>query len=828
MKNYKKGLLALSILAFMPMTIAYAAQADERIRVTTFLDENGENPAACSLREAITAAEYNQPFGGCSAGKLHTSITDTILLEKGEYVLTRSLKPASQINIQGGEMVNWSEKDAVTGEYPARLQATTSIKGNGTFPLFDTSIGKTSVTLNNLALLNGGGRKGGAILAGGSIYLNQVEIKNSIATEVGGAIYLAGVGSSLQANDSIFDGNQAPKGAVLAMSCIDNLTFTQRDIEINRSSILKNGTANTQHVIELCGNPAVNLLNNTITQNTANAQTGSILKYTADSRPNTNEHSILSSVSTFLLQNNTIINNTAHTTFLYDSIGIKTLSYNILAYNQGQSCRHLLGPVTDKSKVNVGFGFNAVNKVKTSIDYCDLPYPDEKDKDDDDKIDTTIDLSKVAQSNVLMPLQISSKFSSYMPVYFLKQITDNPLIDIAKAVSCAEVDQRKKVRVSETDLLLEEKEETCDVGAIEQTKLRASDIKEPNISQIRLIDGFIAERDFFKNLIDDPNVNKEHLGYYKIRHQEFLNDIEKYPKTFRYRQVYYDIFKSSQAHELLSATGTSEVQHFDQNLYNVKTEAMGVGQDVFVTKLPNDLPKTPDPNLKCEWNADLKRVLMYRTDGQMNQAGDFAYCKYTISLKSDPKVKSIGILQATFTNIVPVAVDDRYELKWGTDQRVRINLLANDHDDGDGKVDAPFYPKGKKPFFVDINGMSAPIKIGKIDSNLIFEAEYASPCPDESGEICYGGEMYIKPKNSFNKFNYSFTYNVFDADGGMSNEATVRLISTATTTDDTRGDKTDPIIQTGKSSGGSAGIFTLFGLVGLAFWRRQTVKKSSM
>lgn len=824
MKNYKKGLLALSILALLPVTAVNAA-TDERIRVTTFADENGENPAACSLREAITAAEYNQPFGGCSAGKVHPSITDTILLQKGEYVLTRSLTPASQINIQGGEMVDWSIKDAVTGEYPARLQATTSIKGNGTFSLFDTSTGKSSITLNNLSLLNGGGRKGGAILAGGSVYLNQVAIKNSTATEIGGAIYLAGVGSSIQINDSILENNQAIRGAVLAMSCIDNLTFTQRDIEINRSSILKNGTANTQQIIELCGNPTANLMNNTITQNTANVQTGSILKYTADSRPNTNEHSILSSISTFALQNNTVINNTAHTTFLYDSIGLKTLTYNILAYNQGQSCRHLLGPLTDKAKVNIAFGYNAVNKVKTSVDYCDLPYPDEKDTDN---TDTTIDLSKVAQSNILMPLQVSSKFSSYMPVYFLKQVADNPIVDVAKAVTCAEFDQRNKVRVSETELILQEKAETCDIGALEQTKLRASDLQSPNISQLTLLNGFEAERDFFKNLIDDPNVNPEHLGYYKIRYQEFLDNLEKYPKTFRYRQVYYDIFKISQPQELMSAEGTSEVQHFDQNLYEVKTEALGVGPDVFVTKVPGDLPKTPDPNFKCEWNADLKRVLLYRTDGQMNQAGDFAYCKYTISLKSDPKIKSDGILQATFTNIVPVAEDDRYELKWGTEQRVRLDLLANDHDNGDGKMDAPFYPQGKKPFFVDAgSGISIPIKIGKIDSNLVFEAEYAGPCPDESGDICYGGEMYIKPKNSFNKFNYSFTYQVFDADGGMSNEATVRLISTATTTDDTRGDKTDPIIKSGKGGGGSAGLFTLFGLAGLAFWRRQTMKKSS-
>ncbi|QQS45450.1 MAG: VCBS repeat-containing protein [Acidobacteriota bacterium] len=37
--------------------------------VTTTVDENGENPAACSLREAITAANTNAAFGGCNAGQ---------------------------------------------------------------------------------------------------------------------------------------------------------------------------------------------------------------------------------------------------------------------------------------------------------------------------------------------------------------------------------------------------------------------------------------------------------------------------------------------------------------------------------------------------------------------------------------------------------------------------------------------------------------------------------------------------------------------------------------------------------------------------------------
>ena len=54
-----------------------------------------------------------------------------------------------------------------------------------------------------------------------------------------------------------------------------------------------------------------------------------ILKFTGDSEPNTQANSILSAQSSLKLVSNTIVNNAGFTTFLYDSIGSKSLSYNI-------------------------------------------------------------------------------------------------------------------------------------------------------------------------------------------------------------------------------------------------------------------------------------------------------------------------------------------------------------------------------------------------------------------------------------------------------------------------------------------------------------------
>ncbi|MCY6441572.1 CSLREA domain-containing protein [Acinetobacter baumannii] len=63
MKNYKKALLALSLLATMPL---FADSTNKRIEVTTFADEDGENPNACSLREAIKVAATHKSDYGCT------------------------------------------------------------------------------------------------------------------------------------------------------------------------------------------------------------------------------------------------------------------------------------------------------------------------------------------------------------------------------------------------------------------------------------------------------------------------------------------------------------------------------------------------------------------------------------------------------------------------------------------------------------------------------------------------------------------------------------------------------------------------------------------
>ena len=72
-------------------------------------------------------------------------------------------------------------------------------------------------------------------------------------------------------------------------------------------------------------------------------------------------------ISALALTGNTIVENKAYTTFLYDKIGIKTLLFNIIAYNSGAySCRYLLGDASKEENVGIGAIYNAFSLLK----YC--------------------------------------------------------------------------------------------------------------------------------------------------------------------------------------------------------------------------------------------------------------------------------------------------------------------------------------------------------------------------------------------------------------------------------------------------------------------------
>lgn len=119
MKNYKKGLLAVMVMSAMGLMAA----EDKTIYVTTFVDEDGENLQACSLREAIKTAKLDTSYGGCNVGRTirhDGAAPDVIQLKEGVYKLDRELVVESSINIFGASVFNYTKRSPITNLYPTK------------------------------------------------------------------------------------------------------------------------------------------------------------------------------------------------------------------------------------------------------------------------------------------------------------------------------------------------------------------------------------------------------------------------------------------------------------------------------------------------------------------------------------------------------------------------------------------------------------------------------------------------------------------------------------------------------------------------------------
>lgn len=504
MKNYKKGFLTLVILS----TMSLMAAEDKTIYVTTFDDEDGTNPDKCSLREALHAAAIHKAYGGCSAGQIYSTVPNVIQLEAGEYKLNKELRPNSDVSIVGKEPGDYSRPDVLTNQFPAATPIKTTISGQGNSRIFNTIYeNKPGLVLNDLILKDGSSlgdsnySVGGAIYAGGALTLNNVTVLNSKA-KVGGAIYLNDVTSSLNINYGVFDGNSADQGSVLGMTCSDNLGFTTRTIGINYASFLRNGSENSLSMFSFCGQPSVTFTANTISNNIANSNQGSIIQFTQTTpqgKVNLSDNSALSLVS------NTIVRNTAWSTFLYGFNGIKALSNNILAYNTGKSCRYADGDVSKVEKSGVVLNYNALT-MSAGNDQCEVAEEVRKDGKDN-----TFDVSNINFSTLLNELEPPSESTGFMPMYFPKNLgTDKDLVDIGYT-GCSGKDQRGVTRViAENSNGENDVANSCDIGSTEVLRLTANNLSATNSSVVEMLNSYQTVLDNYNKLLEDPATNKDY------------------------------------------------------------------------------------------------------------------------------------------------------------------------------------------------------------------------------------------------------------------------------------------------------------------------------
>ena len=824
MKNYKKGLLTVMVLSAMSLMAA----EDKTIYVNTFDDIDDQGSSKCSLRMAMKAAELNRSYGGCGAGNTAASAIDYIQLEEGSYKLNSELVPASSISLMGKIPQDYSKIDVITNDYPAKTILKTIIDGQGKSRLINTSNSKATITVSNVQLQNAkSDSRGGALYLGAATTLTGVAILNSSANQ-GAAIYLEGNNSSLTLASGIYQGNKTVKknqndvdniGDVLAMSCLDNLSYNKRTLAFTNNSFIQNGSSDSKSTLEFCGEPTTTLTANTIAQNTVNADNGSIIKFTGDSRVNTDVNK-LSTASTLQMVSNTIVENNAFSTFLYDKIGIKVLSFNVLAFNSNRSCRYLLGEAKDQKDTGIGLAYNAISLAAGSQSQCDVAsevFP-EQDTNTNTNTNTNIDMSNTTLSSVLSSLQTPSEYTSFLPLYFPKDNKlDTDLVDV-ETDGCSTQDQRGINRITDGTLILNPTgRNTCDLGSTEIMRLTAGDINGiVNSSIVTLLDSYQTELDFFKDLVANSSTNPDFLPYYNKRIKEYEDLITYTKANEKYRAIYVDPFKFSLPDEIVLADGGRQIQHLTPDTYAISVKALGVGM-ITGSGDSAKLDARPDENLKCEWNPDLKRIMVYRLDDGITQAGEYNFCQYTLTLKNadgslNTSKQSSGLMQVNFVNIAPIAKAAEYTIQYGTDQKINVNLLSNASDDGDGPVSALVNKPNKPAFYHDENGVELPIRLTTIPSGITVTPERTGPCPyPDEKETCYGGNLSIQVKNNFNVFDYKFSYLIYDADGTKSSEATVTLKNTASTTN-----------NQSSSGGGSLGIFTVLGLVGLVLYRRRS------
>jgi CSLREA domain-containing protein len=251
--------LALTTLAVLgalgPVPIAQAAT----ITVTTTADEY-DTGSACSLREAIQAANDDAAFGGCSAG----TGSDSIVVPAGTYTI--ALPGIENLNVSGDFDIR-SDDVTING---AGAGATV-VDGAQLDRLFDVDPAGTSLTarFSDLTIRNGNadGDSGGGILNNdfSSVEVTRVALTGNTSTFAGGGLDNFGTATVV---DSVFSGNSSTddRGGGLENRADASLTVINTTVSGNTAEEDGGG-------IRTIGDAAT-LNNVTVTNNTADAVAG--------------------------------------------------------------------------------------------------------------------------------------------------------------------------------------------------------------------------------------------------------------------------------------------------------------------------------------------------------------------------------------------------------------------------------------------------------------------------------------------------------------------------------------------------------------------------
>ena len=219
MRAFTAGAFALLVLLVVP-----AAANATTIDVNTTDDTWGGSPATCSLREAITAANTDSSYDGCSQG----SGADEIRLPAGTYKITIA-GTGEDNNATGDFDIRGSNALSIV---PSTDDAAVKIDGNGLDRVFDQAT-MASFSIRNLWIT--GGDLAGQIADGGGILNTSGPLSvdgstisgNHSEHEAGGiAVYssMTMINSTVSGNRA--DGNGNGRGGGFADAAASSINFT--------------------------------------------------------------------------------------------------------------------------------------------------------------------------------------------------------------------------------------------------------------------------------------------------------------------------------------------------------------------------------------------------------------------------------------------------------------------------------------------------------------------------------------------------------------------------------------------------------------------------
>lgn len=453
-----------------PTQVAYAAT----IAVTTTADELDTN-GACSLREAVRAANLNTGVGACAAGSA-TSL-DTITVPAGTYVLTRT----------GADEEEGATGDLdVTGtlKITGAGAATTIIDGNALDRVINVKKG-AKLTLETATIQNGqvGGvsttEDGGGIYNGATLTLTNAVVRGNQAYSLGGGIYNNGtltLNSTIVSDnytDNLGGGiyNAASRSAAIIKSTVSNNGVLSEGGGIQNFGTMKMTSSmvssnNAQHYGGGISNKGtLQLVTSTINGNVApDGNAGGLLNSSEGTATLTNS-TVSGNISwnedgydaggihnggTMTLYNSTVTSNKGWTGGINNGVSSSATIINTIVagntdpFDAPQDCR---GTVTSQ-------GYNLISNTRD----CTISG------------DTTGNLVNVGAN--LGPLQINSGPTLTHALQPGSPAIDagNPATPGSTATACAKTDQRAVTRPADGN---GDGVKRCDIGAVERKSASA-------------------------------------------------------------------------------------------------------------------------------------------------------------------------------------------------------------------------------------------------------------------------------------------------------------------------------------------------------------------